>query len=98
MKPFVYTIAVATMLLSLSACDSRHEEQRKASLENKADNLEDRADMVRDSGEKKADKIEQRDPGLNSQATKDAASAARKDSENKADSLENEADQVRDNK
>ena len=98
MKPFVYKIVLATMFFSLTACDSRHEEQRKTSLENKADNLEDRADVVRDSGEKKADKIEERDPGLNSQATKDAASAARNGSENKADSLENEADRVRANK
>ena len=98
MKPFVYTIVLATMLVSLSACDSRQEEQRKTSLENKADNLEDRADLVRDSGEKKADAIEARDPGLNSQTTQNAASAAREGSENKADSLENAADRVRDTK
>ena len=98
MNKFIYMIALVGVVASLNACDSRQEDQRKASLENKADNLENRADQVRDAGELKADATEARDPGLNSAGTQAAAAAARDSSEHKADALENQADVVRDQK
>ena len=67
-------------------------------LENEADRLEDRADTVRDQGENQADAIEKADPGLDSDATDNAAEAVRDGSENEADRLEDRADDVRDMK
>lgn len=98
MKSLITSIFLATVLVSMSACDSRQEDKQKASLENKADNLENRADAVRDSGEKKADAIEDRDPGMNSDKTQNAAGAVREGTEHTADALENAADKVRDQK
>ena len=67
-------------------------------LERQADQLEDRADEVRDRGEADADAIEEADPGLDSDATENAAEAARRNSETEADRLEDRADEVRDAK
>lgn len=67
-------------------------------LERQADQLEDRADNVRDRGEDQADAIENADPGMDSDATDNAAEAVRDGSEAEADRLEDRADEVRDAK
>ncbi len=91
-------LTAATLALALTACDSPQEERREQVLENKANLAEKKADIVRDAGEAKADRIERQDPGMDSNATDRAAKAARDISESRADRLEDKADRVREAK
>ena len=85
-------------LLALSACDSKEEQRREKALERKADSLEDTAEATREKGEKVADSIERRDPGINAPSTDRAANSVRTDAERKADALEDAADATREKK
>ena len=89
---------IVSLALSLGACDSSNENTRQQALENKADRLENQADVTEEHGEAQADAIERRDPGVDDPATDRAAEHVRDSSERGADSLENQADQVRDQK
>jgi hypothetical protein len=95
LKPMLTAL---TLALALTACDSKKENLREKTLENKADAKENKADVVRDKGEATADRIEKQDPGLNSDSTQRAAETARDTSEARADKLENEADRIREKK
>lgn len=90
--------AIVSLALSLGACDSSNENTRQQTLENKADRLENQADVTEAHGEAHADAIERRDPGVDGAATDQAAEQVRDTSEKRADSLENQADTVRDQK
>ncbi|MEO6421225.1 MAG: hypothetical protein ABIR84_00680 [Candidatus Nitrotoga sp.] len=91
-------LTAATLVLALTACDSKQEDHREKVLENKADMIEKKADTVRDTGEVKADHIENRDPGLNSSGTEHAAEVTRDTSEARADRLDEKADRIREQK
>ncbi len=71
---------------ALVSCDSKQEEVRKDSLENKADALEGSAEQTRKNADAAAD------------ATENNADAIRKEAERKADALEDKADNTRDAK
>jgi hypothetical protein len=92
-------VLIAALLAStLAACDSKQENKREEALEKNADQMEKKADVVRDSGEATADRIEKQDPGMDSKATDRAAEAVRDSSESRADQLEDKADRVREQK
>jgi len=97
---YLYLLPIAA--LSFAACDSKTENERDASLEKKADALEDQADTTRNVTEKKADAIEDTKVGgdkLKLTTPQDnAANAVRDAGAAKADGLENTADAVRDQK
>ena len=56
-KQITLCLAAAASALALSACDSKKDN----ATEQKADQMENKADAVRDSGEKKADAIEEQE-------------------------------------
>jgi hypothetical protein len=90
---------VVMLAFILSACDSREENRRENVLEQKADRMEEKADMTRKSGEAAADRIEKRDPGLtDSPSTDRAAEATRESTERSADQMEEQADRIREKK
>ncbi len=90
----------AASALALSACDSKQENAREDAAEQKADNMEKKADTVRDTGEKKADAMESQKSMANDHSTnasmENKADATRDAADQKADALENSADAVRD--
>jgi hypothetical protein len=98
-----FFVLCAVSSLTLVGCDSKQENQREATLEKKADALENQADATRKAHEKQADAIESSEKkGLdklnpNTPADKEA-DAVRKTGEAKADRLEEKADAVRDQK
>lgn len=49
------SILILTAALSFSGCDSKQEEAREKSLENRADRLEDQAKATKKAGEADAD-------------------------------------------
>ena len=49
-------------------CDSKQEEAREAAVERKADNLEERADKIRENAEAAADKVENKADALEERA------------------------------
>jgi hypothetical protein len=95
LKPALVAAMLAT---TLAACDSKQENKREDVLEKQADRMEQKADVTRDRGEAAADRIEKRDPGMDSNATDRAAEAARDTSERRADQLEDKADLTREKK
>ena len=98
MKNALPIIVIGALALALGACDSANESKREQALENKADQLEDQADVTKERGEAQADAIERHDPGVDGPTTDRAAEQARDSSESQADRLEDQADQVRDQK
>lgn len=70
-----------------TSCDSPQENAREDMIEDTADNLEDKADLVREDGGKSADMTEEQ-----ADAVRDVSG-----SESRADSLETKADKIRDN-
>ena len=98
MKNALPVIVIVSLAFSLGACDSTNENKRQQALENKADRLEDQADVTKEHGEAQADAIERHDPGVDGPTTDRAAEQARDSSESQADRLEDQADQVRDQK
>lgn len=84
-NPFITLFAVLGTV-ALVSCDSKQEEVRKDSLENKADALEGSAEQVRKDAEAAAD------------ATENNADAIREAAERKADALEDKAENTRDAK
>ncbi len=99
-KQITLFLVTAATALTLGACDSKQENAREKATEQKADNMENKADAVRDSGEKKADAIESQKSMSNDHSTnatlENKADATRDASEKKADAIENSADAVRD--
>lgn len=96
---YLKPIFTATILaFALAACDSKQEDKREAALEQKADTMEDKADVVRKQGEATADRIEKQDPGMDSHTTDRTADAAREAAEKRADQMEDQADRVREQK
>jgi uncharacterized lipoprotein YehR (DUF1307 family) len=96
---YLKPIFTATILaFTLAACDSKQEDKREAALEQKADTMEDKADVVRKQGEATADRIEKQDPGMDSHTTDRTADAARETAEKRADQMEDQADRVREQK
>ena len=91
-------LTAAMLAVALTACESKQEEKREATLEQKADTMEQKADTVRKEGEATADRIERQDPGTDTGATDRAAEAARESSETRADRMEDQADRVREQK
>ena len=84
-KPIITLFAILGTA-TLVSCDSKQEEVREQSLENKADALEGSAEQVRKNAEAAAD------------ATENNAEAIREEAERKADALEDKADDNRDAK
>lgn len=97
MKPITIILS-GVSLFALSGCDSKEEQRREKALERKADTLEDKAEATREQGDKVADSVERRDPGLNAPSTDRAADAVRTDAERKADALEDAAKATREKK
>jgi hypothetical protein len=94
-----FLIAIAGVsAFAFSACDTKRENARENDLERRADSLEDKAAVVRDETEKKADAIEKGDPGPNAPATENAADITRKSGEQTADALEEAAKREREKK
>ncbi len=99
-RQFTLCLIAAASALALSACDSKTENAREDAAEQKADNMENKADAVRETGEKKADAIESQKTMSNDHSTnatmENKADATRNATEQKADAMENKADAVRD--
>ena len=91
-------LTAVMMALALAACESKQEEKREQSLEQSADTLEDRADLIREKGDTTADRIERQDPGMDSTTTNRAADAAEAMAEKRADQMEEQAVQYREHK
>ena len=113
MKTIIRTSIIATTLcLGFVACDSQEEKIRKASLEGKAESLENKADAVR--VQTKTDAANVKSIGnLQTDVSKEAAEArakadkkdadeasknVKKSGENAAETLENKAKETRDQK
>lgn len=104
---------IATLFcLGIAACDSQEEKTRKASLEGKAESLENKADAVRVQtktdaanakaiGKLQAD-VDKEAAEARAKADKKAADEAsrniKKSGENSAETLENKAKETRDQK
>ena len=113
MKTIIRTSIIATALsLGIAGCDSQEEKTRKASLEGKAESLENKADAVRVQtktdaanvkaiGKLQAD-VDKEAAEARAKADKKAADEAsknvKKSGENAADALENKAKETRDQK
>lgn len=66
--PLLTTVLAASLYGFLfTSCDSKQEDAREDTLENKADAAENKADAVRDAAERQADAIEDK-----ADATRDA--------------------------
>jgi colicin import membrane protein len=113
MKTIVRTSIIGTMLcLGVSACDSKEEKTRKASLEGKAESLENKADAVRvqtktDAANVKAIGKLQADVDkeaaeaqakADKKAADEAAKNVKKSGESAAEALENKAKETRSQK
>lgn len=91
--PTLLAASVAALTTMLVSCDSKQEQARERSLENKADALEEQAKAVKKEGEQHADAIEdaKKINDLNAEAT-------RKEAEAKAEALKREAEATREQK
>ena len=74
-QSIVTLIGASALALCFTACESEQEEMREYALEQRADNLEETADVVRDRGEAGTD------------ATEDAAERKADNLEEKADAV-----------
>lgn len=90
MKNTILLASAALTALTFTACDSKQEQARESAVEAKADQLENTADVVRKTGDAKAEALEER-AGIDGDPTEKAAEA-------KADALEEKADAVRETK
>ena len=113
MRTIIRTSIIATTLcLGVVACDSQEEKTRKASLEGKAESLENKADAVRvqtktdaangkTTGKLQAD-VDKENAEARAKADKKAADEAsknvKKSGENAAEALEHKAKETRDQK
>ncbi|MDB6076552.1 MAG: hypothetical protein JWO82_299 [Akkermansiaceae bacterium] len=93
--------AASSYAFLFTACDSKEEKDRKASLEHKADALEDQAKQVKKDAEKTAELT--KEAGKDSakeikEETKANADAIKKEGELKEQQLKDAADQERDKK
>ena len=79
--------------LALTACDSKEEKARKASLENQADGLEDAAKATKKNAERAADATEDSKKQVDRQAE-----AIRIEGQRQADGLKEAAKDTRDAK
>lgn len=91
--PTLLSVSFAALTTMLVSCDSKQEQARERSLENKADSLEEQAKAVKKEGEQNADAIEEAKKinDLNAEAT-------RKEAEAKAEALKREAEAAREQK
>lgn len=53
----IFTFLTVTAALSLCACDSKQEQAREQTLENRADRLEDQAKVTKKAGEADAEAL-----------------------------------------
>lgn len=84
---------VLVAALALTACDSREEKARKASLENRADSMEDAAKDTKKAAERAADATEDAKKQLDRKAE-----AIRIEGQRQADGLKEAAKETRDAK
>lgn len=84
------SLLALTATFALCACDSKQEQAREKSLENRADSLDEQAKIAKKAADDKADAVK-RDADLRAEALK-------KDAEAKADALKKEAEITREKK
>ncbi len=91
MKNISFVLIAAAF--ALTACDSKEEQARKASLENRADNLEDQAKATKKASEQAADATEDSKKNLDRKAE-----AIRIEGKREADALKDAAKDTREQK
>ena len=88
------TILASACLISLTACDSAAERDRKKALENAADAKEEKAKTEKKAAERAADATED----LSKKRADDEAARIRAEGKANSEALKNQAEAIRDQK